>query len=240
MSVLIDIAAAVMSWACSHDQDFADALIYQWAAAESLILRLAIFGVSKAGHIGADDKLIWLLQRGLLYQAGIKHESFLLMQSAYPHATSASRTRLLEEVLKGPELKSEHQDIADYEVFNMVGWLARSAPSCELAARSLAELKEEHANYGERDHPDMDSWMGPVTAGGWQSPGPAEDLLPYDVDGLQEALAPAPDQDSLSNSRREDSFSKLENVRGSLFHGVSRLPGKPRLDHSGMQTFGMR
>ena len=193
MSVLLDIAAAVMSWACRNDPGLADALIDQWAAAESLILqRLAIFGVSIAPHVSADNKLAWLLQRRFLYRPSIKHETFLLMQAAYPHASPASRTRLLEQVLEGPEWKSEHQDIAEYEVFNVVVWLARADPSCGLAAHLLAQLKEQHPDYGVREHPDMDSWIGSVGAVGWQSPMPSEDLLSYDIDQLQEAVANVP------------------------------------------------
>ena len=193
MSVLLDIAAAVMSWACRNDPGLADALIDQWAAAESLILRrLAIFGVSIAPHISADNKLAWLLQRRLLYRPSIKHETFLLMQAAYPHASPASRTRLPEQVLEGPEWKSEHQDIAEYEVFNVVVWLARADPSCGLAAHLLAQLNEQHPDYGVREHPDMDSWIGSVRAVGWQSPVPSEDLLSYDIDQLQDAVANVP------------------------------------------------
>src|SRR5205807_4767347 len=46
-SILIDAGAAVMQWACENDPDWADALISDWFASESpLLRRLAIFGLA--------------------------------------------------------------------------------------------------------------------------------------------------------------------------------------------------
>lgn len=222
MSVLLDIAADVMRWACVNDHRLAEALIAQWATTESLILqRLAIFGLSAATHISADDKLEWLLQRGLLFRFGMKHETFLLLRTAYPQATLASRARLLEQVAEGPELKKEHQDVGEYEVFNLVAWLARSAPSCELAGKLLAQLREQHPNYGVREHPDMDSWIGSAGAVAWQSPGGSEDLLSFNLDQLQEALANAPERRFPDGVSREDLLQRIANsARKSISWGL--------------------
>ncbi len=74
MSVLIDIAAGVMRWACANRRDLADGLIALWGAAGSpLLRRLAIFGMAEAKHIPPDAKLDWLLEKGHLYEFGLKH-----------------------------------------------------------------------------------------------------------------------------------------------------------------------
>ena len=58
------------------------------------------------------------------------------MQAAYPRAAPAPRAHFLEQVLQGPQLKSEHQDIAEYEVFNVVVWLAQSDSFLQTGSRA--------------------------------------------------------------------------------------------------------
>jgi hypothetical protein len=193
ISVLLDIAAALMIWACNNDRPLTDALIAQWAAAESLLLqRLAIFGISIAPFLSADDKLRWLLDKRLLFRTGMKHETFLVLQAAYPQGTIALRAEILEQVARGPEWKSEHPDIAEYEIFNLVAWLSRSSPSCGMVADLLARLKEYHPDFGEREHPDMDSWIGSVRAGAYLRPANWEELRSFDLDQLLAVFTDAP------------------------------------------------
>ena len=193
-SVLIDAGAAVMQWASEHDFDWADALISNWFASESpLLRRLAIFGLAISTHISANEKLRWLAEKRLLYKLGFKHEIFLLMQKAYPQASPESRSGFLTEVVRQHKLDAEDVETGAYELFNVVMWLAKSGPACAFASKLLANLKERNPTFSEREHPDMDSWTGPASYGGWQSPVESSDLLSYDIEQLLAALQAAPE-----------------------------------------------
>ncbi len=208
LSVLLDVAAAVMSWACANDHGFADGLIVQCSASESLLLkRLAIFGMSVAAHIRCDDKLRWLLRNNLLYSGGTKHEVFLLIRAAYPQAEAETRAEFIGEVLKGKRPNREPEDVREYEVFNVAVWLAESAPQCELASQLLATLKEKYPTYGKREHPDMDSWIGPVISGSWHTPVASADLASYDIDKLEGAIASTPNESYPGGASREGADS---------------------------------
>ncbi|MGO9442989.1 MAG: DUF4020 domain-containing protein [Terriglobales bacterium] len=222
LSVLLDVAAAVMSWACANDHGFADGLIVQCSASESLLLkRLAIFGMSVAAHIRCDDKLRWLLRNNLLYSGGTKHEVFLLIRAAYPQAEAETRAEFIGEVLKGKRPNREPEDVREYEVFNVAVWLAESAPQCELASQLLATLKEKYPTYGKREHPDMDSWIGPVISGSWHTPVASADLASYDIDKLEGAIASTPNESYPGGASREGLIQSIgECARNSHDWGI--------------------
>ncbi len=198
VSVLVDIAAAVMKWATENDQQLGAGLIAQWSISDSSLLkRLALYGVSLARHVSADEKLAQLVREKLLFAPGLKHELFLVMASAYPAASANAREQFLEEVLKGTPPKEaadeETREIREYEVFNVLVWIKKKAPECPLVTNALASLREKHPDYGERDHPDLDHWIGPVTAGGWGEADLSLDLADSTLEQLQKKLAEAPD-----------------------------------------------
>jgi hypothetical protein len=185
-SILIDAGAVVMQWACEQDFDWADALISDWFGSESpLLRRLAIFGLAVSTHISADEKLHWLAEKRLLYKFGFKHEIFLLLQKAYPLASSESRSEFVTEVVKQHKPDSEDTEMGAYELFNLVLWLTKSDPTCPLASKLFTELKEKNQGFGEREHPDMDSWIGSASWGQLERPGTfSESLLSCDIGQL--------------------------------------------------------
>src|ERR1700731_2584524 len=193
-SVLIDAGAEVMQWASEHDFVWADALIGDWfASASSLLRRLAIFGLAISTHISADEKLRRLAEKRFLYKFGFKHEIFLLMQKAYPLASPESRSEFLTEVVKQHKPDPEDTETGAYELFNLVLWLTKSDPACPFASKLFTELKEKNQEFGEREHPDMDSWIGPASWGQLESPGTfSESLLACDIGQLIATIQTAP------------------------------------------------
>ncbi len=184
-SMLIDAGAVVIRWACEHDFNWADALISDWFLSESpLLRRLAIFGLAISTHVNADEKLRWFAKKRLLYTYGFKHENFLLMQKAYPHASPDARSAFLEEVVRQFKPDEEDRETGDYELFNVVLWLAKNNPACTFASKLLSELKEKNPIFGERENPDMDSWIGPVTYRAATSPEASIALLACNIDQL--------------------------------------------------------
>jgi hypothetical protein len=189
VSSLIDAGAALLTWGCEHDPEWADALVVQWYEAESpLLRRLAIYGMTISATHVADDKLHWVAENELLYRFGFKHEVFLLLRAAYPHASESARGELLRQAALQHKPSSEDQETADYEFFNLVAWLADSAPDCKLAAATLLELEKNNPRFGRRVHPDMDSWIGPVSHGGLDAPAATVDLESMDAQQLVERL----------------------------------------------------
>ena len=194
LSSLIDAGAAIITWASEHDSDWANALITDWLASESpLLRRLAVFGMAASVATSADDKLRWVVRNELLYRFGFKHEVFLLLRGAYPQASGDARESFLKEVVNQYEPHDRDTETADYELYNLIVWLTNSDPSCKLAAKLLLEPKTKHPIYGERAHPDMDSWIGPASYVQERETGRSADLASYNVQQVMEALAAAPD-----------------------------------------------
>jgi hypothetical protein len=211
-SVLIDAGAATIRSAAEYEPELADALIVSWFSSESLILqRLAIFGLALSAHIAGGEKLKWVIKNNLVGKFGYKHELFLLLEKAYPEALSEERAQFIKEVEGQHKADSKNPEIAQYELFNLVGWLLKSCPSCEITSAFLARLKKENPTFTERDHPDMDSWIGPVSSIQWESPGNSTDLLSYDLPNLLEEL----------KTLREDFYPGVRS-RESLIHQITQ------------------
>jgi hypothetical protein len=122
--------------------------------------RLAIFAVSKITHWSADKKIGWILKHDLLYAYGLKHEVFLLIQDAFPRASEKAQTRFLDRVT-GVRAKN----VRPYEIFNLLYWLVTSAPDCSDARSRFEKFSADHPEFGRRERPDMDAWVGPVQVG---------------------------------------------------------------------------
>jgi SIR2-like protein len=213
LSVLIDGGAAVMKWAVEQDNDFASSLIHVWyLSASPLLQRLAIYGRAIAKHIPADENLLWLAQAQLLYKPGFKHETFLLMQSSYPKASVSARGAFLAEVIRQHKPAPE---ATEYELFNVVSWLAKSSADCTLAAKLLAEIQARNPSFGEREHPDMDTWIGPVTYGGPEPVDESDEILSLDFGQILEKLRDGSERSPLG-----------ERFKGSAIRAIARGAAK--------------
>jgi hypothetical protein len=210
-SMLIDAGAVVMRWACEHDFNWADALVTDWFLSESpLLRRLAIFGLAICTHVNADEKLRWFTEKRLLYKWGFKHENFLLMQSAYSNASPEARSAFLEEVVRQHKPDEDDRETGDYELFNVVLWLAKSNPNCTFASKLLSELKAKNPIFSERAHPDMDSWIGPVTYEAVTSPEAPLALLACDIDQLVTTIQIDPQSGYLEFRSKNELMHEIE------------------------------
>ena len=83
----------------------------------------------------------------------------------------------MKHVDTGLATGKDAREISDHERFNVAAWLARAAPDCSLVRGHMAALQAAHPDFGIREHPDLDHWMGEP---GWvvpESPVTAEELL---------------------------------------------------------------
>ena len=213
LGVLIDVACELLEWNVANRPRRADYWIDMWfSSGRRLFRRLAIFGIAKSSHWSPDKKLEWVLENDLLYAYGYKHEVFLVLQSAYPDASEPSRIAILERAVEGFQADSD-DDTREYEIFNLLYWLTQVAPECSRASAGFAEIASKHPKFGPREHPDMDSWFGPVRVG-WESPSTDGELLSKTPEEQLEFLISFKSQHPFGPSRE----GLVENVRKAVAH----------------------
>jgi hypothetical protein len=208
VGVLIDIARDVLRWTIAHRPTRADFLMDVWFSSGCRLLkRFAVFGVAESVHWEPDRKMNWLLENNLVHVYSYKPEVFLVLQKGYANASEDVRAKILEQVLKGSDVLEERSK--DYEVYNLVHWLAQTAPDCLITKRRLDEFVRAHPDFRPREHPNLNWWVGP---GGFVSP-----ISPLGTDDI---LSSTPEKllAELATAKR-DEF--IEPSREGLLRGVS-------------------
>lgn len=181
---LIDAARDTLEWMIANSSHQGAALVEAWGnSGVPLLERLATHGVAISTHESPDEKIAWLLQKDWLFKWGMKHEVFRLLALTYPSADGPSRRSLLERVERGPDRDvsdERDRDLREYERYNVLVWLNRVAPDCNLTQEALAAMEAANPNFGRREHPDFDHWTSIATRG--SSPGPLglDELLEID------------------------------------------------------------
>jgi hypothetical protein len=211
LGVLIDAACELLQWNIANRPSRADFWIETWASSGyRLLRRLAIFGVARSDHWFPDRKIEWVLENDLLYEFGYKHEVYLVLQSAYAHASERFRITVLERAVEGSRADTDEKT-KEYEIFNLLYWLTQVAPDCSWTSARFAEFASKHPEFGPRDHPDMDRWMGPVRVG-WESPSTDKELLSKTPEEQLEFLISFKPEHPLGPSRE----GLIDNVRKAV------------------------
>jgi hypothetical protein len=181
-STLIDAGADILRWADEHDPKYATSLIGQWIESDAPILRrLAIAGMAGRASVPADEKLSWAISNSIVEDFWLKNETFALLAEAYGNGNDALRAELLAQA--ETVMTRAGEDHERYEFFNLLSWLHKHAPECALVADKLQIIQERHPEWGVREHPDFNSWIG----GGVRvlqpaSPTPALEIATMDLD----------------------------------------------------------
>jgi len=123
------------------------------------------------------------LEKDWLFKLGLKHESFRLLEKAYPHSKKETRTSLLERIVHGPSAKSTQKlkkRTREYAIYNLLVWLNKVDPNCPLATEQLKTMQQKYTDFAPREHPDKDfdvsvGWAAP------QSPITTEEILKMDL-----------------------------------------------------------
>ncbi|PYV52524.1 MAG: hypothetical protein DMG92_00750 [Acidobacteria bacterium] len=197
---LIDIARDTLNWATKHEPTRSDFFIDLWSSSDlRLLRRLSIYAVSESPHWTPDAKMNWLLEKSFLHTYGYKPEVFLVLERAYATASDEARNRILDRAVIGSnQLEGRTKE---YEIFNLLYWLTQMAPECTDTSKRFDELKRLHPEFGPREYPNLDWWIGPV---GWA--GPISPLRP------EEVLSASPEQ----------LLEKIEAAKPGDFGGPSR------------------
>lgn len=158
-----------------------------WANGATLFRRLALHLIELNPGITADDKLRWVLDHKILFEAPLKHEVFRLLATATPEASSDERSRLLTAAIEGPDFQDERPSLERhraYSVYNLLVWLTQSDPSWAEARGELDRVQDENSTFGPREFPDLDTWS---------SGGILGEMLPMDVEDFVQDLRAAPE-----------------------------------------------
>ncbi len=171
---MIDVARDCLEFLVRNDPQRAAAVIAAWTESAAPILRrLAVHGVALGTHMTGDDKLEWLLDRGLLSGHQLKHEVFELLASSLPSASDGVVERLVGQVTRlwGD---GDVDQVSAYEAFNALVWIDRHSVA-PAARAAFAEARAAHPGFGIRDHPDFDTWSESGFRG-FTAPMPTDEL----------------------------------------------------------------
>lgn len=169
MDIIIDASRETIEWMLAHVPERANTVIEAWSRSDVMLLkRLAIHAITENQKMNPDEKIGWVLEKNWIYTYGLKHEIYRFFEKAYPKATEQVRRHLMEQVKRGPQ---EVLNNPAYTVYNLLGWLAKIAPECNLAAKSFKAMQEAHPDFKPRSYPDLYSGSSPVSVfAGGQSP----------------------------------------------------------------------
>lgn len=182
--LLVDVARELLDWLLAASPALARATIDTWMAApQPLLVRLAIYGVGRRQDLPPDEALALVEERGWLYTSSFKHEVFELLSRTFPQAKESAQRRLVDHSMTTNALTTETlEHDADarttntYEKYNLAVWLQRIAPESTVANEHLAQLQQEHPEFGPREHPDLDHWIGEAGFIAPNSPKTADEL----------------------------------------------------------------
>lgn len=163
MDPLIDAARDSVVALLAADPPAGSAVLDAWIRSDvPLLRRLAVHAWSERGDRGADEKIAWVVDRGLLFEHTCRHESYRLLEKSLPQGSAECVDRLVEAVTAGMS-----DDEADaYERFCLLSWITRAVPDHEGVVRAFAELQDRHPNFGRPEHPDLAFWHETGVVGG--------------------------------------------------------------------------
>lgn len=173
---VIDVARSALEDALVRHPPLARSVIALWlASGPRLLKRLAIHGMCEDPELAPNEALQRIVDGKLLYDFGLKHEVFRLLESRFGAASQRSQEALLEfsvtaEVMPGIQDGPEARETADYERYNLAVWLVHVAPKSAVAAEHLRRMQATHPKFAPRDHPDLDHWSSGAQWGGAASP----------------------------------------------------------------------
>jgi SIR2-like domain/Domain of unknown function (DUF4020) len=211
LSFLVDAAREVLVHWFNTNPARAHAQLEAWWSTDfQLLERIAVFGISLDPTLSNDEKIKWLLENDLIFGIRMKKEVFDVLKTAYPGASPPVRKRLIKRVDRGysGKLKKKLGETAVYEKFNVFVWLKKADEKCQFVRAAIEKIQKEHPNFGEREHPDFDSWMEG-----------AHFIDPKEGFNFEKILSEPPYnflndlKTSAANSVRKDRYSYLSNLQ---------------------------
>ncbi len=183
IDLVIDIACEALRSTIANHPDRANFFVDYWSSSECRLLRrMAIFGVAESSHWSADEKITWILQHKFIHLHGYKAELFLVLEQSFGHASESLRIQVLKAAQSAPDFLETRT--RDYAIYNILGWLKESAPNCAQTEVAFKEFRDKHGEFGKREHPELDWWIGPVRRADREVHLSTEEVLALEPDEL--------------------------------------------------------
>ena len=138
-----------------------------WSLGRALFRRLALHLLALDVSRTPDEKISWLLERSALFETGLKHEVYRVLNVTAGKASKEALEQLLTAAQAGRTRVDDgpEDDIPDrgrqtqYAIYNILVWLSQIAPEWSEAGTALAEAQAANPTFAPREHPDFDKWM---------------------------------------------------------------------------------
>jgi hypothetical protein len=192
-----------------------------WSLGRALFRRLALYLLALDASRSYDEKVSWLLERSVLYETHLKHETYRVLKVSVEKASKEARGRLLAAVQAGPSLPEGIADTrrdAKYATYNLLVWLAQVAPGWSEAGTALAAAQDSTPRFAPREHPDFDSWMTSGTWGGKLPMEPEDFIRSFEEDpaaAVNDLLARDYSERNFDEPEWEDALSLVSRVAES-------------------------
>jgi len=156
----VDVARNVLEWLARNEPSKAESLAGVLVGSQApLVRRLSVHCVRCLPCRTGDWKARWVLEHSLLFARSEKHEAYQLLRDAYPCAGEAVRRRVLRAAAAGPDQGcSTASENRQHAIYNLMCWLAESAPDCRLTAEALDQMVRKHPDFRPREHPGLDHY----------------------------------------------------------------------------------
>lgn len=161
INFLIDAARDILAHQQRYAPDQAEAKIKMWIESRATLLRrLAIHALASQPTITGPQKVKLCIAKYLLFDSTVRTEVYDFLQKIYGRVNVRVRTLLLNAIEAQVSLDPSHgkETRRPYEIFRLIGWLARGCPSCKLVKAKFQALQELHPEWTIGDHPELDSW----------------------------------------------------------------------------------
>jgi hypothetical protein len=161
------------------------------------------------------------LEKGLIYRRSFKSEVFALLREFYPAAPVAIRRLIVNITLqgaKGEDATNLDEKTIQYEIFNLLGWLTKADPNCEIARDAFQIAQDRNPEFSVREHPDVGwSWSG------WRRVGSGfnlEEILAEPPSAFLKKINDANEHASIGERREDHIYAIMSLFRPSLGHEV--------------------
>jgi len=161
IDILIDAARDILENLLIHQPDYAHGVIEGWNISGIRILRrLAIHGIIKSAKSSSDEKIQWLIKNDLIINYySFEDEISRLIKNTYSLASKTIRLSLLKEIenLHDPEKPRFQNNLInhEYDYFNILNWLYKLFPECNLLAQKFEKIKKEFPEFESKERSDI-------------------------------------------------------------------------------------
>jgi len=139
-----------------------------------------VHGCTERGDLSADAKVRWLVAQDWLFEVSVRQEAFHLLAQALPLCSSDVVSALVATIKEQHDGKERHPRT----VYDLLHWIARHAPSSDVAQQAFEGAQRAHPEWTKRPHSGFVAWH----EGGRVGPQP-----PVPVDKLAKLLREGPD-----------------------------------------------